>query len=53
MRQRIQPGRGGQEWRKADGELRIAHRASRNKVRADEPELAAIFERDQRRAADF
>ncbi len=53
MRQRIQPCRGGQEWRKADGELRIAHRASRNEVRADEPELAAIVESDEGRAADF
>jgi hypothetical protein len=53
MRQRIQPRRGGQEWRKSDGELRIAHRASRNEVRADESELAAVVKRDERRAADF
>jgi hypothetical protein len=53
MGQRIQPCRGGQERRKADGELRIAHRASRNEMRADEPELAAIVERDEGRAAYF
>ena len=51
MRQRIQPCRRGQKWRKAYRELRIADRASRNEVRADEPELAPIVERDERRAA--
>ena len=53
VRQRIQACRGGQQWRKADGELRIAHRASRNEVRADEPELAAIVESDEGRASYF
>ena len=53
MRQRIQACRRGQGRRKANGELRIAHRASRNEMRADEPELTAVVERDERRAAYF
>ena len=53
VRQRVEPGRRGEPRRQPEGQLRIADRPLRDQVRADEAELAAVGERQQRRPPDL
>src|SRR4051794_18131694 len=53
VRQRIEPGGRGQGRRQTESELRITDRPPGNQMRADEPELATIVQRDERCATHF
>jgi hypothetical protein len=53
MGDRIHAGGGGEPGRQAEGQLRVADGGLRDQMRADEAELAAVGQRDQRGAANF
>ena len=53
MGDRIHAGGGGEPGRQAEGQLRVADGGLGDQMRADEAELAAVGQRDQRGAADL
>src|SRR5690606_19747537 len=53
VREGVEAGRGGEAGRQAEREVGVADGAFGDEVRADETELAAVVEREERRPADF